>query len=82
MSDGILYKKVGDRLAVTCFTEKPARFLITNPVIWEKVGRDGSKMKISALANIAEGLKGKYSIDLPYSEEGSVFTLKLRNGLY
>ncbi|VDI79813.1 Hypothetical predicted protein [Mytilus galloprovincialis] len=46
------YVHVGDKPEYSCSVRGKITFLIANPVIWEKSSSDGSRVKISVLANV------------------------------
>lgn len=75
-----LFVKQGDTVNLSCRTDQNAQFLISNPIHWEKVGRDGSRVVIATLANVVESLKDQYLITLPSAQEGMTFILSIKNG--
>ncbi|CAC5399789.1 unnamed protein product [Mytilus coruscus] len=53
----------------------------SNPLRWEKVGRDGSRLKISTLANVEEGQLRKYNVLLYENNTYMTFKLSFLQGI-
>lgn len=71
---------VGASPKYTCTVNLNANFLITNPLKWEKRGRDGSNVIISVLANIEAGLEQEYNVQPDVADFTQSFTLSLMQG--
>ncbi|XP_052079247.1 uncharacterized protein LOC127717583 isoform X3 [Mytilus californianus] len=75
------YVHVGDKPEYSCSTKNDVQFLIGNPLRWEKVGRDGSRIKISTLANVEEGQLRKYNVLLYTNNTYMTFKLSFPQGI-
>ncbi|CAC5395837.1 unnamed protein product [Mytilus coruscus] len=72
---------VGDSPKYVCTVYQTAEFLIENPLNWEKRGRDGSKLVISVLANVEEGLASEFELQLATTDNSISFTLSFLEGI-
>lgn len=73
---------VGASPKYVCTVNQNANFLIGNPLKWEKRGRDGSKVVISVLANVEEGLSTEYNVQLDTNTNNAMsFTLSFLQGI-
>ncbi|XP_052094872.1 uncharacterized protein LOC127730484 [Mytilus californianus] len=72
---------VGATPKYVCTVNQNANFLIGNPLKWEKRGRDGSKVVISVLANVEEGLSSEYNVQLDTTDSAMSFTLSFLQGI-
>ncbi|CAG2213380.1 unnamed protein product [Mytilus edulis] len=73
--------QIGDKPDLQCYTEESANFLIMNPLTWQKIDRDGSKRRISTLANVETRFEQEYDIILDANATGLIFTLQFLQGI-
>ncbi|XP_052104699.1 uncharacterized protein LOC127737808 isoform X3 [Mytilus californianus] len=73
--------QIGDKPDLQCYTEESASFLIMNPLTWQKIDRDGSKLKISTFANVETRFEQEYDIEIDTNATGLIFTLQFLQGI-
>ncbi|VDI57569.1 Hypothetical predicted protein [Mytilus galloprovincialis] len=66
------YVQVGDKPVYSCSVRANISVLIDNPVIWEKISSDGSRMKLSFQGNVVKGLQRKYKIQFKIMNESQI----------
>ncbi|CAG2213372.1 unnamed protein product [Mytilus edulis] len=73
--------QIGDKPDLQCYTEESASFLIMNPLTWQKIDRDGSKRRISTLANVETRFEQEYEVMIEANATGLIFTLQFLQGI-
>ncbi|XP_063429737.1 uncharacterized protein LOC134712276 [Mytilus trossulus] len=73
--------QIGDKPDLQCYTEESANFLIMNPLTWQKIDRNGSKLRVSTLANVETRFEQEYDIRLEANATGLIFTLQFLQGI-
>lgn len=76
------YVHVGDKPEYSCYTKYDMSFIIYNPIRWEKMGRDGSRTRISLLNMVEIGLQGRYEVQQSYNDTYYIYTLSFPQGMY
>ncbi|XP_063411493.1 uncharacterized protein LOC134694414 [Mytilus trossulus] len=75
------YVHVGDKPTYSCSVRATANFLIGNPVVWEKTSSDGSRVKISVLANTEYEQAHNYNVQLHTNNSYMAFELSFPKGI-
>ncbi|CAG2226392.1 unnamed protein product [Mytilus edulis] len=75
------YVHVGDKPEYSCSVTGKITFLIANPVRWERSSSDGSRVKISVLANVEYEQAHKYNVLLHTNNSYMTFELSFIEGI-
>ncbi|XP_071165100.1 uncharacterized protein [Mytilus edulis] len=76
-----IHVQIGDKPDLQCYTEESATLLVMNPLTWQKIDRDGSKLRLSTLTNVESRFEHEYDIKLDANATGLIFTLQFLQGI-
>ncbi|XP_071165096.1 uncharacterized protein [Mytilus edulis] len=76
-----IHVQIGDKPDLLCYTEESATFLVMNPLTWQKIDRNGSKLRLSTFTNVESRFEHEYDIKLDANATGLIFTLQFLQGI-